>query len=51
MKRNPQIKLAYERPLERVFGSRGFIARGRNPDLPSPKRFEPTVKGENDVVI
>jgi hypothetical protein len=42
----------FERRIpERVFGSRDFIARTRRPDLPSPKRFEPTVKGENDVVI
>jgi hypothetical protein len=36
---------------ERVFGSPQFIRRGRNPSLESPTRFEPTVKGVNDVVI
>jgi hypothetical protein len=36
---------------ERVFGSPQFIRRGRNPSLESPARFEPTTKGENDVVI
>jgi hypothetical protein len=28
-----------------------FIRRTRNPDLPSPVRFEPSPKGPNDVVI
>lgn len=36
---------------ERVFGSETFIKRTRDPALPRPARFEPTVKGENDVVI
>jgi hypothetical protein len=36
---------------ERTFGSPQFIRRSRNPSLESPTRFEPTVKGENDVVI
>lgn len=31
--------------------SEAFIRRSRNPSLPSPKRFEPTTKGENDVII
>lgn len=35
----------------RVFGSRSFISLTRNPALRSPERFEPTIKGENDVVI
>lgn len=47
----PKPRLAYERPPGKVFGSPEFVARTRNPDLPSPERFEPTVKGENDVVI
>lgn len=46
-----KLKLAYERPSERVFGSREFIARSRNPDLEPPARFVPTVKGPNDVII
>lgn len=37
--------------LERVFGSRRFARRTRNPALPSPERFEPTVKRPEDVVI
>jgi hypothetical protein len=28
-----------------------FIRRTRNPDLPRPVRFEPTVKAPGDVVI
>lgn len=31
--------------------SREFVARGRNLDLRSPVRFEPTVKRDGDVVI
>lgn len=33
--------------------SRAFVSLTRNPDLAErpPVRFEPTVKGENDVVI
>jgi hypothetical protein len=46
-----RLKLVVDEPTERVFGSHGFIALSRNPALQSPKRFEPTVKGENDVII
>lgn len=28
-----------------------FVRLTRDPDLPRPKRFEPTIKGEHDVVI
>jgi hypothetical protein len=31
--------------------SRAFVALTRNPSLESPLRFEPTVKGCDDVVI
>ena len=31
--------------------SEQFVKRGRNPDLESPTRFVPTVKGPDDVVI
>jgi hypothetical protein len=36
---------------ERVFGSPQFIRRGRNPNLESPARFEPTTKNDGDVVL
>jgi hypothetical protein len=36
---------------ERVFGSPAFIRRTRKPDMERPTRFEPTVKGDGDVVI
>lgn len=36
---------------ERVRPSERFIRRTRNPDLPRPVRFEPTVKNEGDVVL
>lgn len=28
-----------------------FVRLSRNPDLPRPLRFEPTTKGEHDVII
>jgi hypothetical protein len=28
-----------------------FVRLTRNPDLPSPQRFEPTVKHPDDVII
>jgi hypothetical protein len=34
-----------------VYGSKSFIFRTRRPDLPSPKRFEPTRKEIGDVGI
>ena len=36
---------------ERIFGSERFRSLTRKPDLESPKRFEPTVKADGDVVI
>lgn len=49
--RKSNLKLVSSRPPERIYGSPEFIARGRNPGLEPPARFEPTTKGENDVVI
>lgn len=46
----PRLRLI-ETPVERVFGSKEFIARTRRPDLVPPKRFEPTHKEVGDVVI
>lgn len=51
MKPARNFKLVDEPPTERVFGSREFIARGRNPALRSPVRFEPTEKAVGDIVI
>ena len=45
------LKLAYERPPEKVFGSAKFIGLTRKVGLKSPTRFEPTVKEIGDVVI
>jgi hypothetical protein len=40
------------KPAAAIAGpSRGFISLTRNPALESPERFEPTVKGVDDVVI
>jgi hypothetical protein len=36
---------------ERTFGSYRFIRLTRNPERPSPVRFEATVKQPEDVVI
>ena len=36
----PRLRLV-ETPVERVFGSKEFIARTRRPDLVPPQRFEP----------
>jgi hypothetical protein len=35
----------------RTFGSNKFLRLTRNPGLRSPQRFEPTVKGEGDIVL
>lgn len=47
----PNLKLVPpDPPIERVCGSAGFIARTRNPSLPSPKRFERSKRvAEDDV--
>jgi hypothetical protein len=36
---------------ERIFGSERFRSLTRDPKLPVPKRFEPTEKQPDDVVI
>ena len=36
---------------ERIYGSERFRSLTRNPELGSPKRFEPTPKQAGDVVI
>jgi hypothetical protein len=36
---------------ERTFGSYRFIRLTRNPERPSPVRFEATAKGDGDIVI
>jgi hypothetical protein len=46
-----KLKLVDETPPERIYGSRQFIAIGRNPALESPARFVPTKKAAGDVVI
>jgi hypothetical protein len=45
------LKLVSSRPPERVFGTPEFIGLTRKVGLASPSRFEPTVKGIDDVVI
>jgi hypothetical protein len=50
------LKLVASRPSEktdcvRVYGSPRFIGIGRNTSLKSPTKFEPTIKGQNDVII
>jgi hypothetical protein len=47
----PRLKLIDDEPVERVLGSRRFISLTRNPALASPRRFEPTTKQPNDIVI
>jgi hypothetical protein len=36
---------------ERTFGSYRFIRLTRNPERPSPVRFEATVKREGDLIL
>lgn len=52
----PTLKLRFAGDVaapERVFGSREFIQRTRNPDLAlrPPARFEPTPKNDGDIVL
>lgn len=47
----PKLKLVASRPPGTTYGSPAFISIGRNTKLQSPTRFEPTVKGDGDVVI
>jgi hypothetical protein len=47
----PHLRIVHEGESERVYGSKRFLSLTRKPDLPSPRRFEPTTKGEGDVVI
>lgn len=51
IKRAPRLRVVNEGDSERVFGSREFIARTRNPALQSPAKFEPTEKKDGDVVL
>jgi hypothetical protein len=44
-------KLRVVDDTERTFGSYRFIRLTRNPAMPSPVRFEATVKQPEDVVI
>lgn len=48
MKPNTRLKLVTD---EKPGPSLGFLRLTRNPALPSPERFEPTVKQPDDVVI
>jgi hypothetical protein len=45
------LKLVASRPSEKTYGSHGFVNLTRNTSLKSPTRFEPTIKGQNDVII
>jgi hypothetical protein len=45
------LKLAYQRPPERIFGSPSFIARDRNPGLKSPRRFERVPKSPGSLEL
>jgi hypothetical protein len=49
MKSRAKLVLVHDEPVRGP--SHQFIRRSRNPDLVPPARFEPTVKGEGDVVI
>lgn len=51
MKRNNALKLAYERPPEKVFGSAKFIGLTRKVGLKSPTKFIPTTKQPGDIVL
>jgi len=46
-----RLRIVTDEQHERTFGSREFISLTRNPALAAPKKFEPTKKGEGDVVI
>lgn len=47
----PKLRIVTDSPTERIFGSARFIRMVRNPALQADWPFEPTRKGENDVVI
>jgi hypothetical protein len=47
----PRLRLVTEEETERVFGSVAFIALTRRPNAPGPRRFEPTRKSPEDIVI
>ena len=52
LKRKPHLRIVDDEPTERVFGSPAFIAIQRNPALaPPPRRFVPTVKRPDDIII
>lgn len=50
MKRT-NLKLAYTRPTEHIYGSDSFIGLTRKVGLESPTKFVATVKADGDVVI
>jgi hypothetical protein len=46
-----RLRIVRDNETEKVFGSPRFVGLTRKPGLPSPHRFEPTVKRAGDVVI
>lgn len=47
----PVSRLGLSAPAAIAGPTRSFVSLTRNPDLVPPARFEPTMKGANDVVI
>jgi hypothetical protein len=45
------VVVAVPEPVAIAGPSERFVKLTRDPDLPRPARFEPTVKGSDDVVI
>jgi hypothetical protein len=45
------VVVAVPEPVAIAGPSERFVKLTRDPDLPRPARFEPTVKGADDVVI
>ena len=46
-----KLRVVSEDDSQRLYGSREFIARTRNPALQSPAKFEPTIKNEGDIIL